>query len=67
MPSGWNRKRWVRPCSRHIRTHQSRRNHTPDSRLGAKKALNSLGIELREHRNGLRVRILAAGGQVTEG
>jgi hypothetical protein len=48
-----------------LRTHQSRRNHTPDWRA-MYEALNGLGIELREHRNGLRVRILAAGGQVTE-
>jgi hypothetical protein len=48
-----------------LRTHQSRRDHTPDWRA-MHEALNSLGIELREHRNGLRVRILAAGGQVTE-
>ncbi len=48
-----------------LRAHQSRRDHTPDWRA-MHEALNSLGIELREHRNGLRVRILAAGGQVTE-
>ena len=48
-----------------LRAHQSRRNHTPDWRA-MYEALNSLGMELREHRNRLRVRILAAGGQVTE-
>ena len=49
-----------------LRTHQSRRDHTPEWRA-MREALNGLGIELRELRNGLRVRILAAGGQVTEG
>ena len=48
-----------------LRTHQSQRDHTPGWRA-MHEALNSLGIELRGHRNGLRVRILAAGGQVTE-
>jgi hypothetical protein len=48
-----------------LRAHQSQRDHTPDWRA-MHEALNGLGIELREHRKGLRVRILAAGGQVTE-